>query len=422
MANYHFYRNGGWYCKSSSLNNPGPGADIAACKAALTAGQAPRVGGTTAAATSAPAKKAATSATAAQAPAQQQVARTPFQERIRKWLDDHEVTNYTINQDNTVDVAGNLILNGLRFKKLPVTFNKVDGNIYLASSLLESLEGLPSVVHGDLHLNATKLRTTKGMPSQINGSLDISGSEFPSFVGSGLESVADDLIINKTVISSFEQCPKIGGDLRLDASTGFASLNGMPSTIGGGLTISGTPRGLDISGMPTSIGEYLQLNVLSRTTMPDISHIGGKVSISGPVVIGKLPQKITGGLHFSTSVTEAPLENLPTMVDGDVQMGVDLFNNLKGLYKHLKTVNGAFSVANGIMNNYSTGKTTTSVFVGPVLGITRIKGVKSIYLGGDPRSPTELQVVLNLVLNGDLDVHEAQERLIDAGFAKQARL
>ena len=420
MANYHFYRNGGWYCKTSSLSNPGPGADVAACKAALAAGQAPRVGGTaTPAASTTPAKKAATPA---QAPAQPQVARTPLQQRIQKWLDDHDVTNYTINQDNTVDVAGDLNLNGLRFKKLPVTFNKVDGSIYLVSSLLETLEGLPATVPGDLHLNATKLQTTKGMPSQIDGSLDISESVFPTFVGSGLKIIEADLILTKTIIKSFDECPEVGGDIRLENASGFTSLAGMPEAIGGGFYIGGAPRGLDLSGMPTSIADYLQIDVSTRAPMPDINLVGGKVSISGNMVIGKLPQKIDGGLLFMRSTVSAPLENLPTMVDGPVEMGVDLFNSLKGLYKHLKTINGSFTISDAVKMDYSQTPPTSSIEIGPVLGLTRIKGITSINLGGDNRYPSEIQIVLNQVLNGDLDVHEAQERLIDAGFAKQARL
>jgi hypothetical protein len=50
---------------------------------------------------------------------------------IRKWLDEHDVKNYTINNDFTIDVNGGLFIYKYEETQLPdyIKFNKVKGEL-----------------------------------------------------------------------------------------------------------------------------------------------------------------------------------------------------------------------------------------------------------------------------------------------------
>ena len=81
-------------------------------------------------------------------------------EEIKDWLDnfqsprysqgdDKGIENYTINDDLTVDVDGDVALaRGLKKGKIPVKFRKVTGDFYCEESGLKSLKGCPDYLGG----------------------------------------------------------------------------------------------------------------------------------------------------------------------------------------------------------------------------------------------------------------------------------
>jgi hypothetical protein len=87
---------------------------------------------------------------------------------IKKWLNEHNITNYTINDDLTIDVKGEVYLKGFTDKKLPdyIQFRKVTGEFYIVSSNeLESLEGVPEEVGGSFFCSdCSKLKFLEGCP------------------------------------------------------------------------------------------------------------------------------------------------------------------------------------------------------------------------------------------------------------------
>jgi hypothetical protein len=73
--------------------------------------------------------------------------------------------NYTINPDDTIDVDGNVNLDGFlgNMEKLPVKFGKVSGNFWCSNNKLTTLEGCPKYIGGDFNCNFNKLTTLKGI-------------------------------------------------------------------------------------------------------------------------------------------------------------------------------------------------------------------------------------------------------------------
>ena len=68
---------------------------------------------------------------------------------ISLWLDKYDIENYTINDDLTVDVAGNVYLGNSGLATIPIQFGKVGGTFSCYNNQLKSLVGCPREVGGD---------------------------------------------------------------------------------------------------------------------------------------------------------------------------------------------------------------------------------------------------------------------------------
>ena len=61
------------------------------------------------------------------------------------------IKNYTINNDGSIDVDGNVKLSRINLTNLPFKFGKISGNFYCSNNLLTSLEGAPTSVGGEFY-------------------------------------------------------------------------------------------------------------------------------------------------------------------------------------------------------------------------------------------------------------------------------
>jgi hypothetical protein len=90
-------------------------------------------------------------------------------EEIIKWLERYKVENYTINEELTVDVNGNIDLNSKNIKSIDVNFNKINGSFYCHHNKLTNLKGCPKEVSGDFFCSHNKLISLEGCPDKVVG-------------------------------------------------------------------------------------------------------------------------------------------------------------------------------------------------------------------------------------------------------------
>lgn len=109
----------------------------------------------------------------------------------------YDIKNYTINEDGTVDVDGEVYLYANNLVKLPLKFGKVTGYFTCSNNHLTSLEGSPywvgryfdcsnnelttledgpKTVIGSYYCQRNKLVNFKGWPEDFDGYLFISGN------------------------------------------------------------------------------------------------------------------------------------------------------------------------------------------------------------------------------------------------------
>ena len=95
----------------------------------------------------------------------------------------YNIVNYTINNDGSVDVDGDVNLRNKGLTKLPLKFGSVTGNFYCHRNRLTTLEGAPSYVGGDLYCNNNKLTSLEGCPDHVGGDFNCSNNKLASLEG-----------------------------------------------------------------------------------------------------------------------------------------------------------------------------------------------------------------------------------------------
>ena len=92
-------------------------------------------------------------------------------EEIKSWLDEHNITNYIIKDDLTVDVDTHIYLSNKDFISIPVKFGHVSGDFNCYNNpKLTSLEHCPSTVGRDFNCsNNPKLTSLEHCPSTVGG-------------------------------------------------------------------------------------------------------------------------------------------------------------------------------------------------------------------------------------------------------------
>ncbi|MCK9477662.1 MAG: hypothetical protein M0R46_17230 [Candidatus Muirbacterium halophilum] len=122
----------------------------------------------------------------------------------------YNITNYTINDDGSIDVDGNVDLSHEKLKVLPLKFRKVSGNFECSFNKLTSLKGSPQTVGGYFYCRDNQLTSLEGAPQSISGYFDC----------------------NSNQLTTLEGAPqRIGGNFNC-SSNQLTSLEGVPQRVG----------------------------------------------------------------------------------------------------------------------------------------------------------------------------------------------
>jgi hypothetical protein len=82
---------------------------------------------------------------------------------------EYNITNYTINDDGSIDVNGDVNLWGKGLTELPLVFNKVSGWFDCVRNNLTSLKGSPRWVGSDFNCYRNQLTSLEFSPNYVGG-------------------------------------------------------------------------------------------------------------------------------------------------------------------------------------------------------------------------------------------------------------
>lgn len=88
-------------------------------------------------------------------------------DEIKIWLDEASIQHYTINDDLTVDVVGNVVSIPNLKHHFPVQFGKVTGDFNCYNAALVSLKGCPKYVGGAFNCSYNELTSFEHAPEII---------------------------------------------------------------------------------------------------------------------------------------------------------------------------------------------------------------------------------------------------------------
>ena len=148
-------------------------------------------------------------------------------ELIESWLNKYDIRNYTINDDFTIDVSGDVYLDLTDLTELPeyIQFGIVKGDFdcrrgnltslrgcprevgkgfYCTLNELTSLEGAPEEVGGAFCCSLNKLTSLKGAPKKVGGNFDCSNNQLISLEGAPKE-VGNYFICNRNLATFTEK-------------------------------------------------------------------------------------------------------------------------------------------------------------------------------------------------------------------------
>jgi hypothetical protein len=122
------------------------------------------------------------------------------------------ITNYTINDDLSIDVNDNVLLYNSGLTKIPLKFKNVRFNFYCESNQLMSLEGSPQSVMGNFDCYNNQLTSLEGAPQSVGGHFYCYNNQLTSLEGAP-QSVGGHFYCHKNQLRSLEGAPQsVGGD------------------------------------------------------------------------------------------------------------------------------------------------------------------------------------------------------------------
>jgi hypothetical protein len=147
---------------------------------------------------------------------------------MEKWLKQHNIANYVIKDDLTIDVQNNLQLIDLKESSLPeyINFGYVYGKLECLNNNFTTMRGFPKKIGRFANINYNKkLRSLEFLPQEImindtnykyTYGYGLLNNNIKSFVGLP-EIIAGSLWIQKNPVNSLEGFPKIiKGNLWID--------------------------------------------------------------------------------------------------------------------------------------------------------------------------------------------------------------
>ena len=108
------------------------------------------------------------------------------------WLQCNYIENYTVNDDLTVDVKGDVHLTGKTLGEIPIQFGVINGTFYCGANSLTSLKGSPHTVVGNFNCGNNLLTSLEYSPNSIGGSFTFYDNKLinldylPLFIGGSI--------------------------------------------------------------------------------------------------------------------------------------------------------------------------------------------------------------------------------------------
>lgn len=152
----------------------------------------------------------------------------------------YKIDNYTINNDNTIDVDGDVYLQNYNLKELPIKFKNVNGSFYCHHNHLRHLHGSPIIVTGNFHCEENQLKSLVGCPNKVGKDFYCQFNWLSTLEGSPL-SVGGNFFCADNKLESLKGIPESIGNYIDCQNNNIISFDGFPELWEGEVSFFGNP-------------------------------------------------------------------------------------------------------------------------------------------------------------------------------------
>ena len=164
-------------------------------------------------------------------------------EEVIKRLKALKIKNYTINDDLSVDVNGNVELYNKRLKAIPVQFGEVTGTFDIRDNyFITSLKGCPRTIGSHFLASKNKISSLKFAPREVGGTFGVSNCALTSLVGAPREVYGIFDCANNTQLTNLVGSPREVGKGFFCQNCDLESYDGAPKIVGGSFLAWGNPK------------------------------------------------------------------------------------------------------------------------------------------------------------------------------------
>ena len=161
---------------------------------------------------------------------------------IEEICEKYNIINYTINNDGSIDVDGNVVLSSNELTEIPLRFNKVTNCFLCSNNKLTSLKGSPKWVGGHFNCNGNSLTNLEFSPEYVGGDFCCYSNQLTTLKGCP-KKVEGDFICSDNKLTDLSFGPEYVGDSFYCSSNYIKDIKELTFRIEGYLYCSGNPVG-----------------------------------------------------------------------------------------------------------------------------------------------------------------------------------
>ena len=90
-------------------------------------------------------------------------------DEIKYICEQYNITHYVINSDLSIDVDGDVVISNMFLTKIPIRFNRVNGDFNCSYNNLTDLENSPKYVNGFFNCSFNKIKSLENAPIVVSG-------------------------------------------------------------------------------------------------------------------------------------------------------------------------------------------------------------------------------------------------------------
>lgn len=143
----------------------------------------------------------------------------------------YRIRNYTINEDGSIDVDGDVDLTRKGLTKLPLRFNKVTGDFYCFYNKLTNLKRCPIYVGGNFNCHSNELITLKWCPKFVGGDFNCCNNRLITLKWAPTAVTNGDFNCYGNELTLLEGAPLYVGDCFRCGHNPLTTLHGIPYTV-----------------------------------------------------------------------------------------------------------------------------------------------------------------------------------------------